>query len=60
MKRTLTIAIDANRVTCGRCRYVNGLWCDAFNRVLQASPPAPNLTMHLQRCDPCLAAEVKP
>lgn len=62
MKRTLQIHIDANRVTCGKCRgavldmgdYYAGS-CDVFGEPLRRRHGG--VIAELHRCAPCLAAE---
>ena len=58
MKRHLHIAIDANRVTCGKCDFVR--WrspvmydCAAFRQRLMKEAPGDDWL----RCAQCLAAE---
>jgi len=56
-RRTLNIAIDANRVTCGKCteRIVGKKFshCCVFHRLVHHVKREP------QRCAPCLSAEVR-
>ena len=56
MKRTLQITIDANRVTCGKCRLRSsaGPWCNLFDAPLYEHNEG---VRGLRRCAPCLAAE---
>ena len=60
MKRTLTIHIDANRVTCGECDYTDAYcgrpYCQLFlSEALGYTDRFNESTW--QRCAPCLAAE---
>jgi hypothetical protein len=64
MKRHLTIAIDANRVTCDPCKWFlpwpsdwTKATCRLFKEDLQAEGETIDGLNNYARCAPCLAAE---
>ena len=62
MKRHLTIAIDANRVTCGECygqhkNSDNLAICLVFGSYLKGYRLDAKWDAPFRRCAPCLAAE---
>lgn len=64
-RRTLTIAIDANRVTCGKCEHVQdtddghfcGLFVEQELREYYADIEPGSSAYDVERCAPCIAAE---
>lgn len=66
-RRTLTIVIDANRVTCGKCVWVTAVrrahacnpsaTCMLFCDYLPGYKRATAANGLFRRCAPCLAAE---
>lgn len=61
MKRTLAVVIDANRVTCGKCKNLTDygeLYSNAHCSVFLASMEwFTDKPAGFRRCAPCLAAE---
>lgn len=59
MKLKLTIAIEANETTCGKCHFAvrdHEDFCSAFGVGLSVSELLPGCTYDLHRCIACLSA----